>query len=681
MNLDSQIRELKGVGEKTETLFQNLGVYTVRDILLHFPREYHKFEQPKSVDEISEGTVIAVLGRIKKTPLVRRNGRMAVTSTQIEGREKILSLIWFRMPYLKNTLKPGMQYVFYGIVKKRKNQLIMEQPKIYTIAQYQELSDSLQPVYALTKGLTNNLVRKMEKQALESICLLDDFLPEELRETHDFCEYGQAVRQMHFPDSEYALKNARNRLAYQDFFEFILMMQMSKEQRVTAKNQFTFEENGMIEQIISKLPYPLTGAQKRTIDCIHNEMRGDYVMQRLIQGDVGSGKTIVAFLAMIDAASNGYQSAIMAPTEVLAMQHAAGFREMCADYGLPYQVVCLTGSMTASQKKKAYEIIATRPQIFVVGTHALIQEKVDYLNLALVVTDEQHRFGVKQRESLSKKGMTPHMLVMSATPIPRTLAMILYGNMQISAIHELPADRIPIKTCVIKEDLRQKAYEMIGRELAGGHQAYIICPLVEASEQTEAENVTDYVERIRPIFGAQVSIAALHGKMPPKEKNAIMLAFAEGKTQILVSTTVVEVGVNVPNATLIMIEDANRFGLAQLHQLRGRVGRGKWQSYCILMDKSKGKKKTDRLEVMHKSNDGFFIAQEDLRLRGPGDFFGIRQSGELGFRLADIIGDADLLQKASQDVADFLKEDESLENYPAIRKNLSSFASDNNMIL
>lgn len=681
MNLDSQIRELKGVGEKTETLFQNLGVYTVRDILLHFPREYHKFEQPKSVDEISEGTVIAVLGRIKKTPLVRRNGRIAVTSTQIEGREKILSLIWFRMPYLKNTLKPGMQYVFYGIVKKRKNQLIMEQPKIYTITQYQELSDSLQPVYVLTKGLTNNLVRKMEKQALESICLLDDFLPEKLRKIHDFCEYGQAVRQMHFPDSAYALKNARNRLAYQDFFEFILMMQMSKEQRVTAKNQFTFEENGIVEQIISKLPYPLTGAQKRTIDCIHNEMRGDYVMQRLIQGDVGSGKTIVAFLAMIDAASNGYQSAIMAPTEVLAMQHAAGFREMCADYGLPYQVVCLTGSMTASQKKKAYEIIATIPQIFVVGTHALIQEKVDYLNLALVVTDEQHRFGVKQRESLSKKGMTPHMLVMSATPIPRTLAMILYGNMQISAIHELPADRIPIKTCVIKEDLRQKAYEMIGRELAGGHQAYIICPLVEASEQTEAENVTDYVERIRPIFGAQVSIAALHGKMPPKEKNAIMQAFAEGKTQILVSTTVVEVGVNVPNATLIMIEDANRFGLAQLHQLRGRVGRGKWQSYCILMDKSKGKKKTDRLEVMHKSNDGFFIAQEDLRLRGPGDFFGIRQSGELGFRLADIIGDADLLQKASQDVADFLKEDESLENYPAIRKNLSSFASDNNMIL
>ena len=306
---------------------------------------------------------------------------------------------------------------------------------------------------------------------------------------------------------------------------------------------------------------------------------------------------------------------------------------------------------------------------------------MDYLDLALVVTDEQHRFGVKQREKLSKKGVTPHMLVMSATPIPRTLAMILYGNMQISAIHELPANRIPIKTCVIKEDLRQKGYAMIGKELAAGHQAYIICPLVEASEQTEAENVTDYVEKIRSIFGKQVSIEALHGKMSPKEKNKIMQSFADEKIQILVSTTVVEVGVNVPNATVIMIEDANRFGLAQLHQLRGRVGRGKWQSYCILMDKSKGKKKTERLDVLYQSNDGFFIAKEDLRLRGPGDFFGIRQSGELGFRMADIIGDAAVLQLASEDVNQLLKEDHTLSAYPEIQKQLSSFATDNNMIL
>lgn len=674
MNLDSQIRELKGVGEKTETLFQNLGVYTVRDILLHFPREYHKFEQPKSVDEISEGTVIAVLGRIKKTPLVRHNGRMAVTTTQIEGREKILSLIWFRMPYLKSTLKPGMQYVFYGIVKNRKNQLIMEQPKIYTITQYQELSDSLQPVYALTKGLTNNLVRKMEKQALESIYLLDDFLPEELRETHDFCEYGQAVRQMHFPDSEYALKNARNRLAYQDFFEFILMMQMSKEQRVTAKNQFTFEENGIVEQIISKLPYPLTGAQKRTIDCIHNEMRGDYVMQRLIQGDVGSGKTIVAFLAMIDAASNGYQSAIMAPTEVLARQHYENFTQMCRDYDLDFPVILLTGSMTAKQKRDAYERMLLYPNALIVGTHALIQERAVYENLALVITDEQHRFGVRQRETLGKKGEKPHILVMSATPIPRTLAIILYGDLDISVIDEVPAKRLPIKNCVVGTEFRPKAYEFIEKQVKDGHQAYVICPLVEESENTEAENVTDYTKLLKAEL-PDVRIACLHGKMKPAEKNRIMEEFLNHDTDVLVSTTVIEVGVNVPNATVMLIEDAQRFGLAQLHQLRGRVGRSDLQSYCIMMNTSESKESKKRLDILNRSNDGFYIAREDLKLRGQGDFFGVRQSGEMEFAVGDIFADAGLLQEAAEDVKELLDQDPelTLEEHQKLKHHMETY--------
>lgn len=667
MNLDSQIRELKGVGEKTETLFQNLGVYTVRDILLHFPREYHKFEQPKSVDEISEGTVIAVLGRIKKTPLVRRNGRMAVTSTQIEGREKILSLIWFRMPYLKNTLKPGMQYVFYGIVKKRKNQLIMEQPKIYTITQYQEFSDSLQPVYALTKGLTNNLVRKMEKQALESICLLDDFLPEKLRKIHDFCEYGQAVRQMHFPDSAYALKNARNRLAYQDFFEFILMMQMSKEQRVTAKNQFTFEENGIVEQIISKLPYPLTGAQKRTIDCIHNEMRGDYVMQRLIQGDVGSGKTIVAFLAMIDAASNGYQSAIMAPTEVLARQHFENIKDMLEQYQIPLRAELLTGSMKAKEKREAYARIESGESSIIIGTHALIQEKAIYHNLALVVTDEQHRFGVKQREMLAGKGNLPHILVMSATPIPRTLGIILYGDLDISVIDELPKNRLPIKNCVVDTGYRPKAYEFIRKQVAQGRQCYVICPMVEESEAMEAENVIDYCEMLSETLGDSINVSFLHGKMKEKEKDEVMNAFGRNEIQVLVSTTVVEVGIDVPNATVIMIENAERFGLAQLHQLRGRVGRGKYQSYCIFMTASKSKETKERLDILNHSNDGFFIASEDLRLRGPGDLFGIRQSGVLDFKVADVFQDAKLLQNASEEADRLLLDDPELE-FPEHRK-------------
>ena len=678
MNLDSQIRELKGVGEKTETLFQNLGVYTVRDILLHFPREYHKFEQPKSVDEISEGTVIAVLGRIKKTPLVRRNGRIAVTSTQIEGREKILSLIWFRMPYLKNTLKPGMQYVFYGIVKKRKNQLIMEQPKIYTITQYQELSDSLQPVYVLTKGLTNNLVRKMEKQALESICLLDDFLPEKLRKIHDFCEYGQAVRQMHFPDSAYALKNARNRLAYQDFFEFILMMQMSKEQRVTAKNQFTFEENGIVEQIISKLPYPLTGAQKRTIDCIHNEMRGDYVMQRLIQGDVGSGKTIVAFLAMIDAASNGYQSAIMAPTEVLARQHYENFTQMCLDYDLDFPVILLTGSMTAKQKREAYARLENEKNALIIGTHALIQEKADFSNLSLVITDEQHRFGVKQRESFSDKGRKPHILVMSATPIPRTLAIIIYGDMDISVINEVPAKRLPIKNCVVGTAFRPKAYSFIEEQVRAGHQAYVICPLVEETENSEGENVTDYANVLKAALPKDITVDVLNGRMKSKAKDEVMQRFANNESQVLVSTTVVEVGVNVPNATVMMIENADRFGLAQLHQLRGRVGRGDAQSYCIFINSSNSKKSKKRLEILNKSNDGFYIASEDLKLRGPGDFFGIRQSGDLAFALADVYQDSDVLKEASEMVDEVLEADPALctpENR-ILKKKMDEFAKE-----
>jgi ATP-dependent DNA helicase RecG len=337
--------------------------------------------------------------------------------------------------------------------------------------------------------------------------------------------------------------------------------------------------------------------------------------------------------------------------------------------------------MTAKAKRQVYDKIKTTPGLLIVGTHALIQDKVEYGDLALVVTDEQHRFGVKQRETLSQKGKEPHVLVMSATPIPRTLAMILYGNMQISAIRGMPAKRLPIKTCVVKENMRRQSYQMIGGELKKGHQAYIICPLVEASETTEAENVSDYVEKIRKVFGPKVIIQGLHGKMPAKDKNSIMDAFAAGDIQILVSTTVVEVGINVPNATVILIEDANRFGLAQLHQLRGRVGRGQWQSYCILMDKSKGDKVTKRLEVMNQSNDGFYIAEEDLKLRGPGDFFGIRQSGDLNFKLADIIGDAHYLRMASEDVQTLLREDATLRDHPVILDKLNDFVAENSYIL
>ncbi|MGN0291184.1 MAG: ATP-dependent DNA helicase RecG [Lachnospiraceae bacterium] len=660
MNLDSGIRELKGIGAKTEELFCNLGVYTIRDILLHFPREYHRFEQPKTPDEVKCGIQMAVCGRIRKTPLVKRNGRMAVTTAAISGESVTLSLIWFRMPYLKNTLKPGMTYVFYGIVKQKNNQLVMEQPKVYTPEQYREISDSLQPVYALTKGLTNNQFRKAEKQALEELYLLEDFLPKELIERHDFYEYGQAVYQMHFPQGEHQLKKARNRLAYTDFFEFILMMQMSKENRVTEKNGFIFEDKGIVEKVIEQLPYPLTNAQKKTIRCVREDMRGEFVMQRLIQGDVGSGKTIVAFLAMIDAASNGYQSAIMAPTEVLARQHYENFTRMCEDYGLEFPVILLTGSMTAKQKRDAYERMLLYKNALIVGTHALIQEKAVYENLALVITDEQHRFGVKQRETLGKKGQKPHILVMSATPIPRTLAIILYGDLDISVIDEVPAQRLPIKNCVVGTEYRPKAYSFIQKQVEMGHQVYVICPLVEESENTEAENVTDYTKILKEELPG-VRVACLHGKMKPALKNQIMEDFLNKEFDVLVSTTVIEVGVNVPNATVMMIEDAQRFGLAQLHQLRGRVGRSDIQSYCIMINTSESKESKKRLDILNSSNDGFYIAREDLKLRGQGDFFGVRQSGEMEFAVGDIFADANLLQEASEDVKMLLEKDPELK--------------------
>lgn len=677
MNLDSKIRELKGIGAKTEELFCNLGVYTIRDILLHFPREYQRFEQPKSPDEARAGVQMAVSGRILKTPLVRRNGRMAVTTASIAGERVQISLLWFRMPYLKNTLKPGMTYVFYGMVKQKNNQLVMEQPKVFTPVQYEELSDSLQPIYTLTKGLTNNQIRKAEKQALESLYLFEDFLPKELRERHEFYEYGQAVRQMHFPDGEIPLKKARNRLAYNDFFEFILMMQMTKDQRVLEKNGFSFEDAGIVEQIIEKLPYPLTNAQKNTLARVREDMRGEFVMQRLIQGDVGSGKTIVAFLAMVDAASNGYQSAIMAPTEVLARQHYENFCQMCKEYGLDFPVILLTGSMTAKQKREAYERMLLYKNALIVGTHALIQEKAVYENLALVITDEQHRFGVKQRETLGKKGQRPHILVMSATPIPRTLAIILYGDLDISVIDEVPAKRLPIKNCVVGTEYRPKAYAFIEKQVREGHQVYVICPLVEESENTDAENVTDYTKILREELPG-VKVACLHGKMKPAEKNQIMEDFLNKKSDVLVSTTVIEVGVNVPNATVMMIEDAQRFGLAQLHQLRGRVGRSDLQSYCIMINTSESKESKKRLEILNSSNDGFYIAREDLRLRGQGDFFGVRQSGEMEFAVGDIFSDANLLQEASEDVKQLLEEDPELElpEHAALKKHMERYGSE-----
>lgn len=663
MYRNSLITEIKGIGEKAKESFSKLEIYTVGDLLLHYPRtyvQYPKMEDLNELDSLSEEKH-ALLARVSRSAVVKNTGRMPVTLLDIGDEGHKIQLVWYRMPYVKNSIIPGKNYVFYGKITVKKKRYVMEQPVIYEPQKYEAMELQLMPVYPLTAGITNNLLTKSIKSILQEEELMQDYIPGRIKEKYGFCEYNYALKQIHFPDSMDALIEARNRLVFDEFFLFIMGLQYQKEKKAKDPNGFSFVEESFMEEQMEKLPYELTGAQKRTLQEIAGDMKSPYVMQRLIQGDVGSGKTIVAFLAMAWVSKSGYQSAIMAPTEVLARQHYESYQNLCRQFGLNTEVILLTGSMTQRQKKQAYERMERIPNAMIVGTHALIQEKAVYSNLALVITDEQHRFGVRQRDVFSDKGNHPHIIVMSATPIPRTLAIILYGDLDISVIDEVPAKRLPIKNCVVNTQYRPKAYEFIRKEIEAGHQAYIICPLVEESENSEGENVTDYGRKLAQEFPAEVHIGILHGKMKPDKKNAVMEQYAENKIQILVSTTVVEVGVNVPNATVMMIENADRFGLAQLHQLRGRVGRGDAQSYCIMVNTSGTKNAQKRLEILNRSNDGFLIASEDLKLRGPGDFFGIRQSGEMVFSLADIYQDAAVMQKAAEAVSEILEKDPDLE--------------------
>lgn len=678
MNRESSITEIKGIGAKTEELFHKLGVYTVGDILLHYPRTYVQYPEAKHVDEVTEGETAAVIGRVLKSPVVRRTRTMPITVTSIGAMGVEIELVWFRMPYIKNNITPGNTYVFYGKVQKKNGRLVIEQAVIYSQEQYAAMENVFLPVYGLTGGVSNNLITKTVRAALLEENLFRDYLPTAIRDKYQLCEYNYAIKQIHFPDDMETLITARKRLVFDEFFLFILSMQYHKEKRIKDENEFEFLDDSFTDDLIAKLPYELTGAQKRALLDVKRDMRSPYVMQRLIQGDVGSGKTIIAFLAMADAAHNDYQSAIMAPTEVLARQHYETFTKLCEQFGLKIPVVLLTGSMTARQKRMAYEALQLYPNAMVVGTHALIQEKAVYDNLALVITDEQHRFGVRQRETFAEKGRHPHILVMSATPIPRTLAIILYGDLDISVVDEVPAKRLPIKNCVVNTGYRPKAYSFIENEIKQGHQAYVICPLVEEVENMDTENATDYVKKLRGIFPEEIQLGLLHGQMKADQKNKVMEAFMKNEVQVLVSTTVVEVGVNVPNATVMMIENAERFGLAQLHQLRGRVGRGDAQSYCIMVNCSKSKTAQKRLDILNHSNDGFKIASEDLKLRGPGDFFGIRQSGELQFALGDIYQDAMVLQQASETVGELLEEDAELEmqEHENLRQYMEMFVSD-----
>ncbi len=662
MERTAPIREVKGVGEKTEKLLQKMGVYTVGDILLHFPRDYVTYPYACRIHELSEAKPIqtaAVFVPITRQPLMRRTRAMTVTVLKAESEEKTLEAIWFRLPYIAGSLKKGSTVILYGKVTDQKGIWHMEQPAVFSPKDYAAIEGTMQPVYALTHGISNHFLCKTIRSALLTCDGIAEYLPDDLLNRCGLMNYADALEQIHFPSSKDSFLLARRRLVIDEFFLFLLAMQLQKEQEERQKNPYHFAPDDL-QNYIEKLPYTLTDAQQRTLREVLSDLQSETLMQRLIQGDVGSGKTIVAFLAMLYVSDQGAQSAIMAPTEVLARQHEQSFLQLCELFGIKKTIVLLVGSMSAGQKREAREQILAHPDALIIGTHALIQEKVSYQDLALVITDEQHRFGVRQREAFAKKGASPHILVMSATPIPRTLAIILYGDMDISVMDELPATRLPIKNCVIGENYRAKANAFIEKEIRAGHQAYIICPLVEASENLDANNVVDYTKQLQQLFPSDIRIACLHGKMKAEEKNQIMTDFKEHRIDLLVSTTVIEVGVNVPNATVMMIENADRFGLAQLHQLRGRIGRGTAQSYCMMMNASDSQQSQKRLEILNHSNDGFFIASEDLKLRGPGDFFGVRQAGEMSFSLADIYTDAGVLAQASDEVRHLLEDDPRL---------------------
>ena len=678
--LDEQVINLKGIGDKTAKLFEKCGVKTCGDLIRYYPRAYDEFKAPVHASEVRSGEINAVKLTIIGSIMKRHVRNLSIIAFEAADQTGKIKMTYFNAPYLASSLKSGTTHIFRGMVQKKGNFLTMDQPKMYKIEEYAALMGKMQPRYPLVKGLTNNTVIKAMEQAFKNIGHIDEFVPADILKRLDLVGISEATRGIHFPSDKNELEDARRRLAYNEFLIFVLQLRLLKESQEEVTNSYPMIEVAETRRLLEQLPYKLTNAQMNAWNDILGDLSGNHVMNRLIQGDVGSGKTIVALLALLTAAGNGYQGALMAPTEVLAAQHYEGFKEIIDKYGLStLKPVLLTGALSAKDKREAQRQIAEGEVNCIIGTNALIQEKVNYKNLALVITDEQHRFGVRQRESLAGKGLSTHVLAMCATPIPRTLAIILYGDLHISIIDELPGGRLPIKNCVVGINYRPTAYKFIKDQVEAGRQAYVICPMIEEGEIDGVENVTDYTNILRESLPQNIRVEMLHGKMKPSQKDEIMEAFARRDIDVLVSTTVIEVGINVPNATVIMIENSERFGLSQLHQLRGRVGRGKHQSYCIFINTSEGEEAKNRLAIMNKSNDGFKIAEEDLRQRGPGDLFGVRQSGELNFRCGDIYHDSDLVKEAAMDADRILAEDPELISgkYAALKDALKENAGNN----
>lgn len=675
-----ELTDLKGIGPKTAALLNKVGVTTPEELVRYYPVGYDEYTPPEAVSALAEGAKGAVLGVISGSVTLRRYRKVQIVTTEVSDPTGKIRLTWYNAPFMTGVLRRGARLVFRGLVRTVKGVRIMEHPEVFTPEKYAELERTLVPVYGLTKGLSGKTIARAVRQALgREAGLVNEYLPETLIRLLGLQDEQEAVRSIHFPHDREEFLRARQRLVFDEFFLSVITLRRLKSEEKDGSRPLPVPPVWITEEVIDALPYPLTGAQKRVWREIETDLAADGLMNRLVQGDVGSGKTILAFLAMLQTAANGMQAALMAPTEVLARQH---FEKLC---GLldrmkldGFHPVLLTGSMGVSDRRQALKAIEEGTAKLIVGTHALIEDRVLYNRLALVITDEQHRFGVRQRKSFAEKGDMPNALVMSATPIPRTLGVIFYGDLDISVLDERPARRLPIRSAVVDSGWRPNALRFIRREAEAGRQAYVICPMIEKTEELELASVTVEAAALTKEFGG-LKVGMLHGRMKPEEKNRVMESFASGEIRILVSTTVVEVGVDVPNATVMLIENAERFGLAQLHQLRGRVGRGVHQSYCIFMAGQTSEAVMKRLSIMKESDDGFEIAEKDFELRGPGDLLGIRQSGDAMFRLADVSRDREMLKMAGETAGGILSEDPALlaEDHQSLREELNRYMSAN----
>ena len=663
-DLSTSVQTISGIGPQRAKALEKLGIVTLRDLVSYFPRRYDDRREMRSIRDLVPGEYACVSAMIASTPTVAhiRKGMDLVKVRAVDDTGS-LDLTFFNQTWLKDHLHMGETYVFYGKAEGNLLRRSMASPVVEKEGQGEQ-TGRIVPVYPLTAGVSQLILRRSIRQGLDQCAaILPDVLPDEVRLAHNLCRIGYAYENIHFPQSDEALSLARRRLAFEELFLFTIGLQRLKARREVVRT--TPCEDVDMGPFYDALPFSLTSAQRRCVDEAISDMRSGAAMNRLCQGDVGSGKTMVAAGCVYFAVKNGLQAALMAPTEILAQQHYAGLGPLLENLGV--RCALLTGSTSAKTKRSISAQLSAGEIDFVIGTHALLTTSVEYANLGLVVTDEQHRFGVAQRAALAEKGTHPHILVMSATPIPRTLALILYGDLDVSIIDELPPGRKSVDTFAVPGSYHQRIYNFIRKHVAEGCQAYIVCSMVEQNDELpdERKAVTEYAKKLQTEVFPDLRVSYVHGKMKPKEKDAVMTAFSKGEADILVSTTVIEVGVDVPNAAVMVVENAERFGLSQLHQLRGRVGRGQHQSYCILFSDNQNEETKQRLKVMTRTTDGFKIAEEDLRLRGPGDFFGERQHGLPGLRVADIGCDTQLLQEAKDAAEELLAQDPELKQHPA----------------